>query len=234
MHMFKVIVSYTVVVVCGAMVVAALADKKEFENRRDALHAQAINCRKTDYPIESIMIERWSPRAMSGKAVSDEELFTLFEAARWAASSFNAQPWRFVYAKRETQEWKTFFDWLVDFNKSWAQNAGALILVLSYKYFPHNHEFNPTHGFDTGAAWQNMALQASKMGLVAHGMGGFDYGRARKDLAISDDFDIHMMIAIGKPGDVSVLPAELRSREEPSIRNPIKSFAFEGCLKSNE
>src|SRR6516165_4105308 len=126
MHMFKVIVSYTVVVVCGAMVVAALADKKEFENRRDALHAQAINCRKTDYPIESIMIERWSPRAMSGKAVSDEELFTLFEAARWAASSFNAQPWRFVYAKRETQEWKTFFDWLVDFNKSWAQNAGAL------------------------------------------------------------------------------------------------------------
>lgn len=228
MHMFKVIVSYLVIVVCGSMMVAALADRKELESRREALQLQALQSRKTEHQIESYFVERWSPRAMSAKDIADEDLMCLFEAAKWAPSSYNAQPARFVYAKRNTAHWDKFLNWLVPFNQTWAKNSSALILVLSYKYFPHNREYSATHSFDTGAAWQNFALQACSMGLVAHGMGGFDRDLARAQLGITDDYDIEMMIAVGKPADRSVLPIELQPREEPSTRNPLKTFVFEG------
>ncbi len=130
--------------------------------------------RKADRPIESLLLDRWSPRAMSGEEISHEELMRLFEAARWAPSSFNAQQWRALYARRATEHWQTFFDLLVDANKSWAKNAAVLVVFISRKNFDYNDEPSVTHSYDCGAAWENFALQGFHQGLVVHGMEGFD------------------------------------------------------------
>jgi nitroreductase len=163
--------------------------------------------------------------------MSDEELFTLFEAARWAPSSYNGQPWRFIYAKRETPAWETIFNLMVPFNQSWAKNAAVLVVVVSRNKFEFNGKPETTHSYDTGAAWQNLALQAHLNNIVAHGMEGFDYERAKKELAIPDDYTVEAMIALGKPGNVKDLPAELQEKEVPSDRKKVKEIAFEGKFK---
>ena len=196
--------------------------------------AVARTARKADYPIDSIFVERWSPRAMSGAAVSDAQLKKLFEAARWAPSSYNNQPWRFVFARKENAaQWKQFTDLLVDFNKQWCANASVLVVVVSHTKFAHNNSACPSHSFDTGAAWQNLALQGSIDGLVVHGMGGFDAERARTLLNIPQDYAIEMMIAIGHPAAVDVLPEEMRSYEAPSSRKKVTEIAFEGAFPKN-
>ncbi|MBV8813572.1 MAG: nitroreductase family protein [Verrucomicrobia bacterium] len=184
--------------------------------------------RKADYPIDELFLNRWSPRAMSGEEISQEELFTLFEAARWAPSSFNNQPWRILYARRGTAQWPLFFDLLVDFNKSWAKGASVLVLFISNKNFEHNGEPAPTHSFDTGAAWENLCLQAILKGLVVHGMQGFDSEKARVDLKVPNDFQIEAMAAIGKPGNRESLPEKLQEREAPNDRRKLAETAFEG------
>jgi nitroreductase len=151
--------------------------------------------RKTDYPIEKLLLDRWSPRAMSGEEISQEELMRLFEAGRWAPSSFNTQQWRALYARRGTEHWQTFFDLLVDANKAWAKNAAVLVVFISGKNFDYNGEPSVTHSFDCGAAWENFALQGFQLGLVVHGMNGFDYDRARKQLRIPDEFQVEAMVA---------------------------------------
>src|SRR3954469_7592020 len=108
--------------------------------------------RKADYPIDELFLDRWSPRALSGEAVSEEELLTLFEAAKWAPSSYNNQPWRLLYARRGTANWPLFFDLLGDYNKEWCKNASALILFISKTIFDHNNKPASTHSFDAGAA----------------------------------------------------------------------------------
>lgn len=165
---------------------------------------------------------------MSGEAISQEELMPLFEAARWAPSSYNNQPWRFLYAHRDTEQWKLFFDLLVEFNQGWARNAGVLVLFISKNTLDMNGEPAPTHSFDTGAAWENLALQGWLKGLVVHGMQGFDYERARTDLNIPEGFHVGAMAAIGKPGSVDVLPAELREREMSSDRPKLDQTICEG------
>lgn len=186
------------------------------------------NPRKAEYPIDEIFINRWSPRAMSGEGVSKEELMSLFEAARWAPSSFNGQPWRFLYAFRDTEHWERFFNLLVEGNKKWAKNAGVLVVILSRKKFEYNNKPSKTHTFDTGSAWENLALQASKKGLVAHGMEGFDYDKAREVLEIPDDYNIEAMIAIGRKGNIEDLPESLKEVEKPSNRKKVSEIAFEG------
>ena len=180
--------------------------------------------RQSDYPIEPLILNRWSPRAMSGEAMEDEELFPLFEAARWAPSSYNAQPWRFVYAKRETEAWKALFELLVPFNQTWANDAAVLVLISSHTVFESNGKPSPTHSFDTGAAWENLALEGSARGLVVHGMQGFDYDKAKKVCSMPDDFDVEAMVAIGKPGKVSDLPKETQAKESPSSRKPLNEI----------
>src|ERR1044071_4288879 len=140
--------------------------------------------RKADHAIESLLLDRWSPRAMSGESISPEELMRLFEAARWAPSSFNSRQWRALYAHRETEHWPLFFSLLVEGNKVWAANAAVLVLFISRKDFEYNGEPSVTHSYDCGAAWENFALQGFNQGLVVHGMEGFDYERARSDLKI--------------------------------------------------
>jgi nitroreductase len=185
--------------------------------------------RKPDYPIDSLFIDRWSPRAMSGEGISEEVLLTLFEAARWAPSSYNNQPWRILYARRDTTHWPLFFDLLVDFNKTWAKQAAALLVFISKTTFDHNGEPSVTHSFDTGAAWQNFALQASLKRLVVHGMEGFDYVRARTMLKVPRDFQIEAMAAIGRPGKTDALPVGLRERETPNDRRKLAETIFEGA-----
>jgi len=190
--------------------------------------------RKADFPIEPLLLDRWSPRAMSGEEISRDELMRLFEAARWAPSSFNAQQWRALYARRGTEHWQTFFDLLVEANKVWAKNAAVLVVFISRKIFDHNDEPSITHSYDAGAAWENFALQGCRQNLVVHGMEGFDYERARTDLRIPDEFQVEAMAAVGKPGPKELLPEKLRGRESPNDRRKLSESIFEGPFKSNK
>lgn len=184
--------------------------------------------RTSKYPIQSLILNRWSPRAMSGETLTDEELMPLFEAARWAPSSYNAQPWRFIYAKRETPHWKVLFELLSEGNQKWVSHAAVLVVILSHTLFEHNQKPSITHSFDTGAAWCNLALEGCARNLVIHGMQGFDYKKAKKVCQIPDDYQVEAMIAIGKPGDPKTLSSELQSQEKPSTRKPLTELVMEG------
>ena len=187
--------------------------------------------RKSTYPINPLILNRWSPRAMSGEDLDNEEIMSLFEAARWASSSYNNQPWRFIYAKRNTEHWERMFSLLAEGNKSWAKNSALLVVVISRKNFEFNEKPARTHQFDAGSAWENLALEAFSRGLVAHGMQGFDYDKARIDLIIPDDFEVMAMIAIGKKGTREGLPPELQEKEKLSDRKPLKDIIMEGLYR---
>jgi nitroreductase len=190
----------------------------------------ALDERTADHPIEPLFLQRWSPRAMSGATIADGELLTLFEAARWAPSTYNEQEWRFLYARRETDQWDTFFDLLVEGNQQWCHRAALLVVVVAHKVFARNGKPNPVHLFDSGAAFENLALQGAAMGLVIHGMQGFDFEKAHRVLNVPDDFAIAAMFAVGQPGDPNELPKELRERESPSGRKPVEEIICEGAF----
>ncbi|MDW0149291.1 MAG: nitroreductase family protein [Nitrososphaeraceae archaeon] len=184
--------------------------------------------RKVEKNINRLFVNRWSPRAMSGEEISNDDLMGLFEAARWAPSSYNNQPWRFIYAKRNTDHWPTLISLLVEGNKIWAQNAAVIVVVISRKNFEFNEKPAITHQFDAGAAWENLALEATSRGLVTHGMQGFDYKQAREELGVPENFDVMAMIAIGKLGQKENLPLNLQEREYPSDRKPLEEIVMEG------
>lgn len=179
-----------------------------------------------------MFVERWSPRAMSGDPLEPETLRTLFEAARWAPSSFNEQPWRIIYATRSSPRWNDFLELLSEKNRSWCSRAGLLLVFVSKRTFSRNDKPNRVHTFDCGSAWMCLALQASVLGLVAHGMAGFDADRAGALVGAGDDFDVEAMAAVGHPGDPEDLPESLREAEHPSQRKPLEEFAFEERLRS--
>lgn len=191
---------------------------------------QIENPRKAGYKINSLFINRWSPRSMNGEDLDEETLMSLFEAARWAPSSYNNQPWRFIYAKRNTSNWNVFFNLLVEGNKIWAKDAAVLVVVISRKNFEYNEKPSITHQLDTGAAWENLALEASDKGLVSHGMQGFDYKKARDDLKIPSNFDVLAMIAIGKKGLPQKLPPQLQEKEFPNDRKKLNQIIMEGSF----
>jgi nitroreductase len=198
-------------------------------NMKERLSPEIQEARQPDYPIHPLILNRWSPRAMTGESLSDEELMPLFEAARWAPSSYNGQPWRILYVKRETIHWDTLFQLLVEFNQQWCAKAAVLGLMFSRKTFEHNNKPSKTHVYDTGAAWENLALEGTSRGLVVHGMEGFDYGKAAN--LIPQGFEAHAMFAIGKRAPKSTLPPEMQQKESPSSRKKIGEFAFEGEIK---
>ncbi len=187
--------------------------------------------RQAEHPVDSLFVKRWSPRAMSGESLDQQTLLTLFEAARWAPSSYNEQEWRFVYAHRDTEHWPTFFNFLVEGNQAWCHRAAVLVVVCSRRFFSRNNKPNKVHSFDTGAAFQNLALQGSLSGLVVHGMIGFNESKVRHELKVPEEYQIEAMIAIGKPGNPADLGADLHSREVPSGRKPVSEFISEGLFK---
>jgi nitroreductase len=188
--------------------------------------------RTSEYPINPLILNRWSPRSMTGEELDDDDIMSLFEAARWAPSSFNNQPWRFIYAKRNTEHWHRLFNLLVDANKTWVKNAALLTVVISRKNFEFNEKPARTHQFDAGSAWENLALEASSRGIVAHGMQGFDYEKAKAELGIPADFEVMAMIAIGKRGPKENLPTELQDKEKPNDRKALKDIIMEGTYRS--
>ena len=184
--------------------------------------------RRPDHEVQPYFVNRWSPRAMTGEEITPEELMRMFEAARWAMSSFNNQSWRFLYALKNTPHWETFFNLLTQSNQAWCKNAAALIVVVSKTTFDHNNKPSRTHSYDTGAAWYSFALQGTMMGLVVHGMQGFNYEKAKEDLGVPDGYQVEAMAAVGRPGDPDDLPLALQQREQPSLRKKVEEFAFEG------
>jgi nitroreductase len=190
----------------------------------------ALEVRKADYPIEPLFVKRWSPRAMTGEPFSEREIMTLFEAARWAPSTYNEQEWRFLYARRDTPQWPLIFDLLLEGNKMWCKNASILVVIVSHKVFSLNQKPNPVHLFDVGAAYENIALQGAAMGLVVHGMQGFDFAKARTSLNVPGDYDVAAMFAAGRPAAAETLPEPLREREKPSDRKPVAELICEGAF----
>lgn len=169
---------------------------------------------------------------MTGEPLRDDELMTLFEAARWAPSTYNEQEWRYLYAKTGSPHWPAFLGLLMEANQVWCKHAAVLLVVLSKKTFTHNGKPNPVHTFDAGASFENLALQAAHMGLVCHGMAGFDRDKARTELKVPDDYDVETMVALGRPGDPDRLPEQLKQREVPSGRRPLREITCEGPFAS--
>ena len=188
--------------------------------------------RASDYPIHPLILNRWSPRAMSEEPLLESELLPLFEAARWAPSCYNEQPWRFIYAMRDTSAWSSLFELLVPFNKSWCKNAGALIVIASRTVSEKNGKPLSTHSFDAGAAWENFALEGAARHLVVHGMQGFNYEKAQEVCEIEDNWVVEAMIAVGKLGNLSNLPKEVQEKEMQSNRKPLSEIVFDLNKKS--
>jgi nitroreductase len=188
--------------------------------------------RKAEHAIEKFFVDRWSPRSLLPDAISKDDLAVMFEAARWAPSSYNNQPWRILYARNGSEQWPLFYNLLVEQNQAWAKNAAVLVLIISNKKFDHNGKESPTHSFDAGAAWQNLALQAWLKGYVAHGMQGFDYARAQKDLEIPEDFQVEAMVALGREGPKEALPEPMQKMETPNDRRPLSGTVAEGKFTS--
>jgi nitroreductase len=190
------------------------------------------NSRSAGHAVDPLFLERWSPRAFADEPISDTDLMTVFEAARWAPSSYNSQPWRFIYAKRGSARWNSFVGLLNPFNQSWAKNAAALVFVVSNPMMrpPGADKDVPSrsHSFDAGAAWGSLALQAARSGWQAHGMVGVDFDRAASELNVPAEYRIEAAIAIGRPGDKSQLPEPLQAREQPSSRRPLAELVSEG------
>jgi len=193
------------------------------------------NTRIADHPIDDIFLNRWSPRAFTAEEIPEADLFTMLEAARWAPSSFNAQPWRFIYSRRDTPSWLTLLGLLVPFNQSWANDASALVFFVS-KRTTRAHgaeEDSPsyTHSLDTGAASALFALQANSMGWFVHGMSGFDVERAHDELRVPADYRVEAAFAVGRIAGKEKLPEFLQERETPSGRIPLRELAFEGAMR---
>lgn len=183
------------------------------------------------FPIHDLLVRRWSPRAFDERPVESPILWSLFEAARWAPSSSNEQPWRFIVAtKRDHElEWKRLFDCLAEGNRIWVIRAPVLMLSIASLSFEDDGQPNRHAFHDTGLAVENLVLQAAAQGLVAHQMAGFDVEKARADLRIPAGYEPVAMIAVGYPGDPALLPERLREREiRPRSRRPIHEWTFFG------
>jgi nitroreductase len=181
-------------------------------------------------PIHELLVHRWSPRAFEDRAVEPEKLRTLFEAARWASSSYNGQPWSFIVAtKDDPKNFQRVLDSFVEFNQGWAKNAPVIGLSVAQLKFPHNGQPNRHAFHDVGQAATSLAVQATALGLQLHQMAGIDPEKARKIFNIPEGYEAVAGFALGYPGHASMLPDQLKERElGPRERKPLSSFVFEG------
>ncbi len=194
---------------------------------------QAENPADTQYPIEPVLQQRWSPLAFSDRAVEAEKLCQVLEAARWAASSYNEQPWSFIVATQEQpSEFNRLLSCLAEGNQEWAKRAPVLILSVAKLQFERNQTDNPHAFHDVGAAEANLAIQATALGLFIHQMAGFDAAKARELYGIPSGYEPVDAIALGYLGDSSQLSERLQEREQAArIRKPLTDFVFSGNWK---
>jgi len=183
--------------------------------------------------VENLIVQRWSPRSFDASDIPQEDLDVIFEAAGWAPSAFNIQPWTFLYAKRGDANWDRFLSLLVDFNQSWAKDASVLVFVVSSRMQGRGDKKseNHSHSFDAGSAWAMMALQATAMGYHAHGMTGVHFDKAGAELGIPEDHRLEAAVAIGRKGPVENLPEGLQEREAPSGRKALSEVAIAGNFR---
>jgi nitroreductase len=181
-------------------------------------------------PLHDLIIHRWSPRAFDARAVEPEKLRILFEAARWASSSYNAQPWSFIIATKDDADgFKKVLDSFVEFNQGWAKNAPVIGLSVAALKMPHDGSPNRHAFHDVGQAATTLALQATALGLQVHQMAGILPDKARQIFGIPPDYEAVAGFALGYPGDPAALPDQLKQRELGTReRKPVSSFVFEG------
>lgn len=186
----------------------------------------------TSVTIEETIANRWSGRAYNSiKHVTEDQVTSLLEAARWAPSCFGDQPWRFVVCNKakNPQAWQAAYDTLAESNQTWAKNAPLLVLTCANTLFRHNSKANRWAQYDTGAAVENMCLQATALRLVAHQMGGFNVDAARKAFKVPEQFELMAMVAIGHSDTTESLPDDLRERQlAPRERLSLGELFFEG------
>lgn len=191
------------------------------------MHKPAI----TQVAIDSTIAVRWSGRAYdAAKAVSHEQVIAMLEAARWAPSCFGDQPWRFVVWNKNAnaQAWQQAFDCIVPGNQAWVKDAPVLVLVCADTLFGHNQQPNRWAQYDTGAAAENLCLQASALGLMAHQMGGFDANMTREKFNIPAQYTPMAMVSVGHPADVSTLSGDALARETAArTRKPLSELCFD-------
>ena len=180
--------------------------------------------------VEKLIVERWSPRAFDGSEISQEDLDVIFEAAGWAPSAYNVQPWTFLYARRGDANWDLFLSGLIEFNQSWAKDASALVYVVSDKYMrsAKGNSDNHSHSFDAGAAWALAAIQAQALGYHTHGMTGLKFGEAEQLLGLPEDHRLEAAFVIGRQAPKEQLPDFLQEREVASDRKPVSEIAKAG------
>jgi nitroreductase len=187
--------------------------------------------RTAAHDIAPLFLRRHSPRAMSGAPLPRAEFLRLFEAARWAPSSANQQPWRFVLAERDTAAFDAVFATLVPFNQEWCARAAGLVVVCTDTIrvtSTGERTVRRLAAFDAGAAWMSLALQGAAMGLVVHAMEGFDHVAARGVVGAPEGVDVLAMVAIGLPGETSLLPEKHHAGEQPNGRDGIDTRVFFG------
>lgn len=184
---------------------------------------------QTEYPVHDLIQSRWSPRAFGDRSVEPEKLLSLLEAARWAPSSYNYQPWSFIVAtKDDATEYNRLLSTLVEFNQGWAKNAPVLILAVA-KIRNDDGKTNRHALHDVGLALENLIIQATSLGLFAHQIAGFNVDTAREVYQIPEDYEPATVVTIGYPGDPQSLPDGLRDRElAPRVRKPLTEFVFTG------
>jgi nitroreductase len=190
---------------------------------------------QTKTAIDPVIRDRWSPRSFSSRLVSDELLLKLFEAAQWAPSSMNEQPWRFIVAsKTNPEEFERALSCLVPSNQQWARHAPVLVLTVVSKRFARNGKPNRTAEHDLGLAAATLSFQATVEGLMVHQMGGVDLDRVREEFAIPEGYDPHTAIAIGYLGDPENLPEGPQRDSEiaPRIRKPLSEVVFGGAWEA--
>lgn len=174
-----------------------------------------------------VLLERWSPRAFADRDVPAGDLKTIFEAARWAPSSYNEQPWRFLVGHRGSETYSKILDALVPFNQDWAKSAPVLVLGVAKTRFSHNDSPNNYAGHDLGAAMALMAVEATALGLAAHQMAGFDWAKAREAFAIPETYAMGSVMAIGYQGELSDLDDKFQAQEQaPRSRKPLSEIVL--------
>lgn len=186
-----------------------------------------IKIPNTIYPVAPFILNRWSARSFSPKEISTDQIYTLFEAASWAASSMNEQPWLYFYASKNTDGFKKLFSCLLKGNQPWAKNASVLILSLARKNFKRNNNFNLHYMHDVGAANTTLLLQAAHMGILGHMMGGIDFQQIKQEFNLPDDLEISCILALGYPDNADKLEEPFKTRElTERKRNHLNEFVF--------
>ena len=191
------------------------------------------NSRTATVEINELFLKRQSISSFAEATISQEQLLALFEAARWAPSSKNNQPTRFIYAHRNTPGWQRLFAILKPSNQARTINSAVLVVVISKKTMD-DHSASHTNSFEAGAAWMSLALQAHMNGLAVLGMAGLDYEKARVDLAIPDGYHVEMMSAIGKRTIEGVDQKFLDRDANPTIRKPLSELISQDIFRFNE